>query len=62
MERDSDRSDNVARPDHSRGLLMLLGALLIVLLFWQIKPWPKMRKARSSCSGLRLRPWCTSPA
>ena len=39
MERDSDRSDNVARPDHSRGLLMLLGALLIVLLFWQIKPW-----------------------
>ena len=39
MERDSDRSNNVARPDHSRGLLMLLGALLIVLLFWQIKPW-----------------------
>jgi len=39
MERDSDRSNTVTRPDHNRGLLMLLGALLIVVLFWQIKPW-----------------------
>jgi len=39
MERDLGRSNVVARPDHSRGLLMLLVALVIVLLFWQIKPW-----------------------
>ena len=30
MERDVDRSTVVARPDHRRGLLMLLAALVIV--------------------------------
>jgi S1-C subfamily serine protease len=39
MERDSDRSNAVPRPDHSRGLFMLLAAFIVVLLFWQIKPW-----------------------
>jgi len=39
MERDLDRSGVAARPDHSRGLFMLLIALIVVLLFWQIKPW-----------------------
>ncbi len=39
MERDSDRSNAVPRPNHSRGLLMLLAALIVVLFFGQIKPW-----------------------
>jgi len=39
MERGPDRSNVVGRPDHTRGLLMLLVALAVVLLFWQIKPW-----------------------
>lgn len=34
-----DRNRIPARPDHSRGLILLLLSLLVVLLFWQIKPW-----------------------
>jgi len=39
MERDPSRPDAVPRADHSRGLFMLLLALIVVLVFWQIKPW-----------------------
>jgi len=39
MERNGDRSNVRVQPNHSRGLLMLLAALVIVLVFWQIKPW-----------------------
>jgi len=39
MEQGRERSNVMARPDHSRGLLMLLIALVTVLLFWQVKPW-----------------------
>ncbi|HPC93758.1 MAG TPA: trypsin-like peptidase domain-containing protein [Sedimentisphaerales bacterium] len=28
-----------AEPDHKRGLILLLVALLVVLLFWQVRPW-----------------------
>ncbi len=34
-----DRNRIAARPDQSRGLILLLVALLVVLLFWQIRPW-----------------------
>ncbi len=34
-----DRTRTAPQPDHLRGLILLLAALLIVLLFWQIKPW-----------------------
>ena len=36
---DRDRSNVPAQLQHSRGLLMLLTALIAVFLFWQIKPW-----------------------
>ncbi len=39
MERNGERSSATAQPDHSRGLLMLLVALVTVLLFWQVRPW-----------------------
>ncbi len=40
MERNEvDRNPIPTRPDHSRGLILLLLALLVVLLFWQVRPW-----------------------
>ncbi|UCD49526.1 MAG: trypsin-like peptidase domain-containing protein [Phycisphaerales bacterium] len=39
MERGPHRANAGAQANHSRGLLLLLIALVIVSLFWQIKPW-----------------------
>lgn len=39
MERNGDRPNAVVQLNQSRGLLMLVAALVIVLVFWQIKPW-----------------------
>lgn len=40
MEQNDVRRKRItAGPDHSRGLILLLVALLVVLLFWQIRPW-----------------------
>ncbi len=39
MERDLDRPPVAAQPDHRRGLLLLLIALIVVALFWLVKPW-----------------------
>jgi S1-C subfamily serine protease len=39
MEGNHDRSNVMAQPQHSRGLFLLLAALVAVLVFWQIKPW-----------------------
>jgi len=39
MERDPNHPHAMAQANHTRGLLMLLIALVIVSLFWQIKPW-----------------------
>jgi S1-C subfamily serine protease len=36
---DRDRSNAPVQLQHSRGLLMLLTALIAVFLFWQIRPW-----------------------
>lgn len=38
-ENNVGRTRSVAEPDHKRGLILLLLALLVVLLFWQIRPW-----------------------
>ncbi len=34
-----DQTRTSPGPDHSRGLILLVFALVCVLLFWQIKPW-----------------------
>ena len=39
METDPDRANPVTGPDHRGGLLLLLVALVIVLVFWQLRPW-----------------------
>jgi S1-C subfamily serine protease len=39
MEQDSERGRVIRRPDHSRGLILLLLAVIAVLIFSQIKPW-----------------------
>lgn len=38
-QNNADRTRIAAHADHLRGLILLLIALLVVLLFWQIKPW-----------------------
>ncbi len=38
-ENNVNRMRTAAEPDHKRGLILLLAALLVVLLFWQVRPW-----------------------
>jgi S1-C subfamily serine protease len=38
-QNNADRTRIAPHADHLRGLILLLIALLVVLLFWQIKPW-----------------------
>ncbi len=39
MEQNAEHGRAGQRPDHSRGLILLLLAVIVVVLFWQVKPW-----------------------